>query len=304
MTDTNTISQFHIPVMTKEVISYLLPCNNSKTSNNKSAMYIDATLGGGGHAQAILDNISDGIVVGIDVDIDAINYSKNRLMNYSNFHLFHTSYTNLDQVIHQFPDYQFKGIIFDLGVSTYQISHPERGFSYTNQGLLDMRFDQSTIMNTARDIIQHSSEYELTNILFKYGEERFARKIARKLHDNRNQIKTTYDLAEIIHTVIHGKNINKTLSRVFQALRIIVNHELENIKIGLRKAINLCTVGARIVVIAYHSLEDRIVKQIFRDCGQNNTIQVLTKKPALPCLNEIDTNPSARSARLRAAEKI
>jgi 16S rRNA (cytosine1402-N4)-methyltransferase len=290
--------------MTQAVIKYLLPCAEEKKCHDKSAMYIDATLGGGGHSQAILENISEGIVVGLDLDLDAIEYSKNHLKNYKNFHLFHTSYINLDKIINEFSDYVLKGILFDLGVSSYQISTPERGFSYANQGLLDMRFDQSYPANNARDILLQTSEYELSNILFKYGEERFARKIARQLHNYRDKIKTTFDLVAIIRAVVNDKNINKTLSRVFQALRIVVNNELENFKIGLTKAIDLCASGARLVVIAYHSLEDRIVKQVFRAYAHNNILHLLTKKPLRPSLVEINNNPSARSAHLRVAEKI
>ncbi|MBS4015354.1 MAG: 16S rRNA (cytosine(1402)-N(4))-methyltransferase RsmH [Candidatus Latescibacteria bacterium] len=304
MTENNQIVQFHVPVMTQTVIQYLLPCIQHKKYKDKSAMYIDATLGSGGHSQAILENISDGIVVGIDLDIDAIEYSKNRLKDHSNFHIFHTSYTNLDQIVSQFPDYALKGVLFDLGISSHQISKPNRGFSYSVQGILDMRFDQSNPIRNAKDIIQRSSEYELSNILFKYGEERFARNIARQIHEQRRNIRTTFDLAQIVRSVVHGKNINKSLSRVFQALRILVNNELDNVKIGLSKAIDLCATGARLVVITYHSLEDRIVKQIFRDYAQNNKLQILTKKPIRPLLIEINNNPSARSAHLRAAQKV
>lgn len=294
---------FHTPVMIKETITYLLPCTDEKKHQSEKVMYIDATLGGGSHSRAILDNISDGIVVGIDLDYDAIEYARTQLKDYTNFHLFHTSYTNLDQIVQQFSDYLLKGVLFDFGVSSYQISNPARGFSYAGQGLLDMRFDQTNPIPNAKDIILHSSEYELANILFKFGEERFARTIAHQIHAQRHKIQTTFDLAQIVRNIIHGKHVNKSLSRVFQALRITVNNELENIKIGLEKAINLCTTGARLIVIAYHSLEDRIVKRVFREYEHNGLVKIITKKPLRPSFAEIQINPSARSARFRVVER-
>jgi len=295
--------EFHLPVMVKETVSYLIASNNSK-NDTKLPMYIDATIGGGGHAKAILDNIKKGIVIGLDCDSDAIDYAKTRLSKYSNLHLYQTNYTELDKVAKEFPDYYLDGVLFDLGVSYYQISTPARGFTYNADGPLDMRFNQSMPRSRALEIIRHSSLPDLKKIFFEYGEERYANKIAQHIFNHRSEINTTLDLVRIICEKTPSHQQTKTLARIFQALRIAVNHELENIKIGLEKAIQLLSHGARLVVISYHSLEDRITKQTFHHYAQENILKVLTKKPLRPTLEEMSANPSARSALFRAAEKI
>ncbi len=295
--------EFHTPVMVHEVLNYLVITNSVKKLDQEP-MYIDATLGGGGHSKAILDIIKKGIVIGLDCDSDAIDYAKTRLSKYSNLHLYQMNYTELDKVAKEFPDYYLDGVLFDLGVSYYQISTPARGFTYNADGPLDMRFNQSMPQARALEIVRHSSLPELKKIFFEYGEERYANKIAQHIFNHRQQINTTLDLVRIICEKTPSHQQTKTLSRIFQALRIAVNHELENIKIGLERSIQLLVKGARIVVISYHSLEDRITKQTFRHYAQENIIKVLTKKPLRPTLAEITINPSARSALLRAAEKI
>jgi 16S rRNA (cytosine1402-N4)-methyltransferase len=295
---------FHIPVMVKEVITHLLPISPAEDNDGKLPMYIDATLGGGGHSKAILEKISNGIVIGLDIDNDAIEFSKKRLKHYTNFHLFHTSYTNIDQIVQQFPDYFLQGVLFDLGVSYHQIATPERGFSYNADGPLDMRFDRSLIGITAQQIIQRTSTYELVKIFSEFGEEHGAHKIANYINAQRNQIKDTTTLANIIKDVIPIRFQNKTLSRIFQALRIVVNAELDNVKIGLQKAIDLLAKSARLIVISYHSLEDRITKQMFREQSEKGILNILTKKPLRPELVETTQNPSSRSAKLRVAEKL
>ncbi len=297
-------SEFHIPVMVKEVISYLIPTSQLPTINHKQPMFIDATVGGGGHAQAILEKIDKGIVVGLDCDADAIEYTKTHLQKFNNLFLFHNTYTNLDEIVKEFPEYFVQGILFDLGVSYYQITAPNRGFSYNSEGPLDMRFDQSQVEVTAQQIIQHTPIIKLAHIFSEYGEERKAYKIAALVSAHRNQIRNTRELADTIKEIIPAYRQNKTLSRIFQSLRIVVNHELENVKIGLEKAIRLLASGARLVVISYHSLEDRIVKQAFRLNADKGILKILTKKPFRPELIEVNENPSARSARLRAVEKI
>jgi len=295
---------FHIPVMVKEVIAYLLPNQELAQNNNKEPMYIDATIGGGGHTQAVLENISKGIVVGLDCDIDAVEFTKNRLKQYSNLFLYHTSYTNIDKIANEYPHHYVQGVLFDLGVSAFQITTPTRGFTYNTEGPLDMRFNQVLPSKIAKEIIHNTSLNDLRKIFFEYGEERYSNKIAARIFLKRNHINTTTQLAEIIREVTPPNKQNKTLSRIFQSLRIVVNHELENIKTGLEKAINLLTTGARIVVISYHSLEDRIIKQTFRYFAEMEILKILTKKPLRPELTEIVSNSSARSARLRAAERI
>ncbi|MCX8015262.1 MAG: 16S rRNA (cytosine(1402)-N(4))-methyltransferase RsmH, partial [candidate division WOR-3 bacterium] len=292
-------NQFHIPVMTNEVLHYLLP---TKTTNK--TMIIDATVGGGGHTKAILENLPSGIVVGIDWDQDAINYVQSHLNQYSNLYLFQANYTELEKIIKEFPDYTVQGILFDLGVSAYQLTTAHRGFSYNLEGPLDMRFNQSMPMKIAREIIQYSSVNELKRIFSEYGEEKYAKKIATAIVNYRNHIKTTAQLVEVIRKVVPNYQLNKILARIFQALRIAVNNELMNIKIGLQTAIAILATGARLVVISYHSLEDRVAKQIFRSYAQQGTVKILTKKPIRPQKTEVVNNPSARSARLRAIEKI
>jgi 16S rRNA (cytosine1402-N4)-methyltransferase len=295
--------EFHTPVMINEVLNYLVKTNSAKILDQEP-MYIDATVGGGGHTKAILDNIKKGIVIGLDCDSDAINYAKTRLSKYSNLHLYQTSYAELDKIANEFPDYYLDGVLFDLGVSYYQISTPARGFTYNADGPLDMRFNQSMPASRALEIIHHSSLPELKKIFFEYGEERYANKIAQHIFNHRQQINTTLDLVRVICDKTPTHQQTKTLARIFQALRIAVNHELENIKTGLERSIKLLAHGARLIVISYHSLEDRITKQIFRHYAQENILKVLTKKPIRPTLAEMSANPSARSSLLRAAEKI
>jgi 16S rRNA (cytosine1402-N4)-methyltransferase len=302
-TPTQPNIEFHTPVMVHEVLNYLVVTNSAKKLDQEP-MYIDATLGGGGHSKTILDNIKKGIVIGLDCDSDAIDYAKIRLSKYSNLHLYQTNYTELDKVAKEFPEYYLNGVLFDLGVSYYQISTPARGFTYNADGPLDMRFNQSMPRSRTLEIIRHSSLPDLKKIFFEYGEERYANKIAQHIFNHRQQINTTLDLVRIICEKTPSHQQTKTLSRIFQALRIAVNHELENIKIGLEKAIQLLSHGARLVVISYHSLEDRITKQTFRHYAQENILKVLTKKPLRPTLEEMSANPSARSALFRAAEKI
>lgn len=293
---------FHRPVMVDTVIYYLM---TKPQNSDLPCLYIDATIGGGGHTQAILEHLPDkkNIVVGLDCDEDAISYTQNRLRHYSNLYLFRMSYTNLDQVVQKFPGYLIQGVLFDFGASYYQLTSEKRGFSYQQNGPLDMRFDQSLNL-TARDIIRCSSPLALKKIFKDWAEERFAYKIAQRVYQQKNKINTTYDLVEVIQEVVPAHKIKKTLARIFQALRIAVNQELDNIQRGLDCAIRILSVGGRIVAIAYHSLEDRIVKNTFRDMERNGHLKVMTKKPLSSSPNEIKANPSAHSARLRAGEKL
>ncbi len=298
----NNHAPFHIPVMTDEVLKYLITLN--PLTKNKNAMFIDATLGGGGHTQIMLNEISNGIVIGLDLDPDAISYVHKHLSRYPNLYLFHCNYTQLDEIVKKFPKYELAGILFDLGVSSHQLSEPSRGFSFQVSGPLDMRFDATNPIPKARDILQQTSQYELAKIIAEYGEERSARKIARAIYQYRFQLNSTTDLAEIISKVMPARYLNKTLARVFQALRIYVNQELDNLKIALNKALTLMAPCAHLVVISYHSLEDRIAKRTLRDAEKAGLVKVLTKKPLRATAKEIKLNPKARSAHLRAVEKI
>lgn len=294
---------FHQPVMVQEVIQFLAP---------KNGIFVDATLGGGGHAEAILSILENGFLVGIDLDPAAISYSQLRLNHYSNFRLFCNNFTQLEPILSEVSGYpqchnlKLMGVLFDLGVSYHQIRTPQRGFSYDLNGPLDMRFGQAS-NRKAVDIIRRSSLPELKRILREFGEERFYQRIARAISLKRYALNETRELTDLIEAQLKGKPRpirKKALQRTFQAFRIAVNDELNNLKKGLAVALKLLAPGARIVVLSYHSLEDRIVKQAFRELAKKKELAIITRKPLLPDQAEIYQNPAAHSARLRAAVKL
>lgn len=293
---------FHRSVMVPEVIQFLAP---------KNGIFIDATLGGGGHAEAILSVLEDGCLIGIDLDQEAIAYSQLRLSRFSNFLLFNCNFLELEPIIEEVkknPLYQnmkIMGVLFDLGVSWHQIRTPERGFSYELNGPLDMRFGKSITIKASK-IIHYASLPELDKILCAFGEERYHRRIARAIYEKRKQLNTTQELISVIESQLKTmprKVKKKALQRTFQAFRIATNDELNNLRKGLLIALKLLAVGGRILVLSYHSLEDRLVKNTFRDFAQQDRLEILTKKPARPTEEEINRNPAAYSARLRAAVK-
>ena len=303
----------HIPVMAEEVINYLNP-SAGKT-------LVDCTLGGGGHAQALLgkSKIQNGStsspylpsreqsrdpklkIIGFDQDEDAITTAKARLAQFQGIEYINDNFSNLKQHIKHKVD----GFLFDLGVSSYQIDHAERGFSLQKDGPLDMRMDRREKL-TAAEIVNNYPIEKLTKIFWEYGEERFAKRISNAISVTRNlkKIATTFELKAVIEKAIPTWKKRESVTRVFQALRIAVNSELENLNQALRGAIDFLKPGGRIVVLSYHSLEDRIVKRTFRAAAQAGILSILTKKPILPQEAEIKENPRARSAKLRAAEKI
>ncbi len=294
---------FHRPVMVQEVIQFLTP---------KKGIFIDATFGGGGHAQAILSVLENGFLVGIDLDQEAIAYSQLRLNQYQNFRLFNCNFTEIEQIVTEiqketlYQNFKIMGILFDFGVSLHQIQTPERGFSYDLDGPLDMRFGTS-ITRQAKDIICRSSLPEIEKILRNFGEERFFKRIAKNIWENRNRITNTRDIITLIELSLRKMPRlvkRKSLQRTFQALRIATNCELSNIRMGLELALRIINKGGRIVVLSYHSLEDRIVKQTFRESAKQGQLKILTKKPARPTDEEIKQNPASHSAHLRAAIKI
>lgn len=288
----------HIPVLSKEAIAFL--------NVNKCKTIVDCTLGGGGHTENILASIrpspSNKVrVIGIDMDREALEAAKKRLKQFKNIEYVNDNFNNLGKIVKKPVD----GILFDLGVSSYQIDEPSRGFSFQKDGPLDMRMDKEQALN-AKDLINDSSPEELNQIFWEYGEERFSRRIVKavmKERENR-EITTTFQLKEIIEKAIPTWRKRESVSRIFQALRIEVNGELENIKTALHAAVRLLNPGGRLVVIAYHSLEDRIVKHIFKKAQLEKSLKILTKKPLTPSADEIASNPRAKSAKLRAAEKI
>ncbi len=283
-------------------------------------VYVDATLGGGGHAEAILQSAPNALLIGIDADEDAIEHSRRKLHGYEErVRLFKANFRELNKVLASAGIEHLDGVLFDLGVSSYQLDVPEKGFSYRTDERLDMRMDRTQSLD-AFEVVNHYREDQLALILRNYGEEPASRRIARAITyaRERQTIETTADLAAVISEVVVGRNLVKCLSRVFQALRIEVNDELGSLRQGLYDGVKLLRRGGRVVVISYHSLEDRIVKQIFHELSTTKIpsghklvadrvvepqVNVLTKKPLMADRGEIMKNRRARSAKLRAAEK-
>ena len=304
---------YHQPVLSSEVSNYLI--------TNHEGIYLDGTLGGGGHAEKILSQLKqDSRYIGIDQDIEAIRYSEQRLKRFKNVTYFHSNFTKLDLVLSRLNIKMIDGILLDLGVSSYQIDTNERGFSYMKDTDLDMRMDREGSM-TAGDLLNALDERELNNIFFTYGEERRARQIAREivLYRNQQKISRSNQLRSIIDRVVHPRFRIKSYARIFQALRIAVNRELDSLKEALEKTIPLLNSGGRCLVITYHSLEDRMVKTFFRKkanpctcphefpkcvCGLIPEIKILTLKAIKASEQEINNNPRSRSALLRVGEKI
>jgi len=289
---------FHPPVLLKEGIEFL--------KAEKGGIFVDCTLGGGGHTEAILEANFGNKVIAIDRDEEAIERAIKRLERFGDrFSVYHANFSQIDAVLDEEGVDFVDGVLFDLGVSHFQL-RGDRGFSFWKEDFLDMRMDRTQKL-TAEKVVNTLSERELADIIFKYGEERFARKIAREIVKRRKvkPIKTTTELAKIVEEVIPKKlwagRKKHPATKTFQAIRIYVNKEFESIEGGIPKAIERLKEGGRIVVITFHSLEDRIVKNILR--GRED-IEIVTKKPVLPSDEEVKVNPAARSAKLRAGEKL
>ncbi len=290
----------HKPVMVDEVLDYL--------NLQSGQIILDCTVGGGGHASGILDKIKpDGFLIGIDKDMEILQTAKQALSKTTGkFKLYHADYSDIDEVLRQAEVDKVNGVLLDLGVSSLQFDQADRGFSFAKEAPLDMRMDRSRGI-TAQNLIQRLSETELAELLWKYGEERWSRRIARAILKEKKGvgITSTIQLAAIVERVVpRGKSKIHPATRVFQALRIAVNKELDNLEIFLDKIYNYMAVGARIVIISFHSLEDRIVKNKFIENAKQNIFKVLTKKPITPREAEIEENVRSRSAKLRAAERI
>ncbi|OHB47432.1 MAG: 16S rRNA (cytosine(1402)-N(4))-methyltransferase [Planctomycetes bacterium GWF2_39_10] len=290
----------HKPVMVEEVLDYLNP--------QTGQVIIDCTVGGGGHASKIMSKIKpNGLLIGIDKDMEILQIAKQHISEIGNiFKLYHADYSEIDEVLRQAGTDKVNGVLLDLGTSSLQFDQAERGFSFSKEGPLDMRMDRSQGI-TAKDLVHRLSEQKLEELFSKYGEERWSRRIARAIlkEENDTGITSTRQLANIIERAVpRGKSKIHPATRVFQALRIAVNKELESLEVFLNKIHNYMTVGARIVVISFHSLEDRIVKNKFSERAKQNIFQILTKKPITPGEAEIERNIRCRSAKLRAAERI
>ena len=286
----------HIPVMIKEVLSLLniIP----------DGIYVDGTVGLGGHAIQILDQISSkGKLVGIDIDEEALQYCNQTLAaSSSSVLLIHNTYDQLPGILSKLEISDVNGILLDLGISSLQLDSEERGFSFSGSGPLDMRFDR-TNHRTAADVVNELTETELADIIYTYGEERRSRSIAKKISQVRPLV-TVSDLVEAVRSCTPPNYRHRTLARVFQALRITVNEELEKLETFLKHFIDILAVGGKVVIISFHSLEDRLVKQQFRQLKENGRIRILTKKPFRPKADECKVNTRSRSAKLRAAERI
>lgn len=299
--DNDPLVEFsHIPVMVEEVMGYLRPLSGQTI--------LDCTVGNGGHASKIMKCIGPGgLLIGVDKDREILQIAKQNLTKVGSFFkLYQANYSDFDEVLRLAGVDKVNGVLLDLGVSSLQFDRAERGFSFSKEGLLDMRMDQSDGI-TARELIQRSDEEELAEILKKYGEERWSRRIARAivLAEKKGGITSTSQLARVVESVVpRGKMRVHPATRVFQALRIAVNNELESLKAFLDVIHGYMAVGGRIVVISFHSLEDRIVKDAFRERAHQRIFTLLTKKPLIPNDDEIVKNIRCRSAKLRAAERM
>jgi 16S rRNA (cytosine1402-N4)-methyltransferase len=308
----------HIPAMPNEVV-YYLNCRPGK-------IFVDGTIGGCGHAGKICEKIlPDGLLIGIDQDMDAITNAERVLGPYaSNVRLFYGNFIHLPDFLSQLKIAAVDGILLDLGVSLHQIENSGRGFSFRKEESLDMRMDKQS-GQTAESLINNLGRENLRNLFKDYGEERWAKQIAHKIVNVRKQkkIRTSKQLAQIVIDAIPGHALSKQkihpATRVFMALRIAVNQELERLKTFMEQAVEFLNPGGRLCVLSFHSLEDRIVKQHLKAlekgcscppqlpmcvCGQNPQVSILTKKVVRPTTEEVIANPMARSTRLRAAEKL
>lgn len=307
----------HTPVLLQEVLTLLQP--------SRGGVFVDGTLGGGGHAEAVLRQLPpSGKLIGIDRDTEALAAASARLADYGErFTALHGNFFEMQTLLAEIGIAQVDGILLDLGVSSYQLDTPERGFSYHNDAPLDMRMDKGAAL-TARDVVNTYSEEALTRILFAYGEERFAKRIAERIVNIRkeNPIESTAQLADLVKSAIPGKFRNEPqhpARRTFQAVRIEVNGELDGLREAVQHAHDLLQTGGRLCIITFHSLEDRIVKQAFRTferpctcppsapvciCGKVPTVRILTKKPLTCSQEEAAANSRSLCAKLRCIEKL
>lgn len=290
------MNNYHVSVLLQDVLDYLKP--------HSGGVYIDATLGGGGHTAAILN--AGGKVLAIDQDQDAIDFVRNQLkINHSELTIVRGNFADIGRIAQKHGFDQVDGVLFDLGISSHHVDEATRGFSFLKDGPLDMRMDQQAHV-TAADLVNGLTERELVELFTNYGEEPFARRIAKAIVEKRIEqpILRTTELAELIRKVISGHSAIHPATKVFQALRIAVNDELHRVDSALAQAYELLKPGGRLLVISFHSLEDRIVKQTFSMYEQTGIGKLLVKKPIIPSIGEQEENNRSRSAKLRILEKI
>ena len=307
-------NDYHIPVLYYETLDNLVI--------NPDGIYIDCTLGGGSHSEGILERLSDkGLLISIDQDINAIGYSKKRLEKFgSKWKVFKGNFENIDTIAYMAGVDKVDGILMDIGVSSKQLDDPERGFSYRYDVKLDMRMNTEQKIS-AYDVVNTYSEEQLSKIIFEYGEERHARKIAKLIVEERKSspIEKTSDLIALIKRAYPERASKHPAKKTFQAIRIEVNRELEVLENAMSKAVELLKVGGRLTIITFHSLEDRIVKNKFKDlatackcpkdipicvCGGVKKFEIITKKPIIPIDDELKNNNRAHSSKLRILERI
>jgi 16S rRNA (cytosine1402-N4)-methyltransferase len=305
---------YHTPVLLQEVLKYLL--------TEKNGFYVDGTLGGGGHAKAVFQELDcDGKVIGIDLDDDALEASGRQLEQFGDrYRAVKGNFRNIKSVLSQLGINSVQGILLDLGVSSFQIDAAEKGFSFRSDAPLDMRMDRSQKLD-ARHILNQYDEQSLADIFRKYGEEKQANRIARAVVRYRinRRIESTGQLSALVEQTVGGRFLIKTLARIFQSVRIEVNGEIENLRLAIKDSADVLNPGGRIVIISYHSLEDRLVKEAFRslsakmissgnkiapDIPVKPVLKIMTRKPVTASEKETAENIRARSAKLRAAEKV
>lgn len=305
----------HIPVMLDECLNGL----NIKPDG----IYVDCTLGGGGHSLAILEKLTTGKLIAIDKDTDALEFSKNKLKEHAHKVVFvHSDFKNLKTILQDLNISKVDGILADLGISSYQIDTAERGFSYIHDGALDMRMNKEQKLS-AYDVVNSYSEQELANIIFKYGQDKFSRRIAKGIVEYRKtkKIETTLELASVVEQHVPKRFLayGSLSKKTFQAIRIEVNQELQDLDIAVQDMVDSLKPSGRVVVITFHSLEDGIVKHALRNFVVANdynpelpnynpnfvpTIKLITRKPLVATKQELEVNKRSHSAKVRVAEKI
>jgi len=304
----------HLPVLLEETISRLC--------TDPDGIYLDGTVGFGGHAEALLSKLSkNGQLIGIDLDPYALEYTEKRLSAPRNsYSLLNGNYREYPFLLQNLGVDILTGILFDLGASSSQLNTGRRGFSFQQDAPLDMRLNPKADY-TAYDFLNSSAESEISDVIREYGEERHNRKIAEMVYKKvqSGTMNTTFDLKEAVSKCVHPRFLNKSLARVFQAIRIKINDELASLKDALEYSTKWVKIGGRIAIISFHSLEDRMVKKFFKDCAINcvcpreyplcvcdttPSLKLLTRKAIIPGAKEIKNNPRSRSAKLRVAERI
>lgn len=306
----------HISVLRDECIEYL--------NINPRGVYVDGTLGGAGHSLVILDTLSgEGKLIGIDRDLEALNVARDRLKAFGNFIPVHDNFFNIKEILKRLDVTGIDGMLLDLGVSSYQIDNAERGFSYMHDGPLDMRMNKEDKI-TAKDVINNYTEEELIKMFFDYGEEKYSKSIAKRIIEARKEkeITTTFELIEIIKKGMPKKALNEKghpAKRIFQAIRIEVNGELDTLANAVKDGIESLKPKGRMCIITFHSLEDRVIKRTFEDmagkctcpkdfpkciCGYKSYGKIITKKPILPNKEEMENNTRSKSAKLRVFERV